>query len=157
MRSKDFIRVAKEVAKCPKCKNERIGGDEGVFSYDEHHVMRSCPCGFEMTYDVRIGTERPTVRRFVTKILKQSEDGQDGTPVFDGRVVAKRATFWVHGQLETKWVTQLSNTEGQDVVIHDATSPVGVMVADSKVKAIQKGWDYIERQKVNRRMGDRPS
>lgn len=152
MYANQFIRVAKEVAKCPKCKNEEIDPDNGTLSCDGHHVIRTCPCGFILTYDVRHGTDRPTIRRHVQNELKRLRDMD-----FDGRMVeftdevgAKQNSFMIGGEIHTAWYTLITTTNGNVVTIDDAESPVGMMEAETRYLAIKKGKEFLEKLKMNR-------
>ena len=141
-----FLQVAKLVAKCPQCKNDKVGEDQGSISCDEHIVTRTCNCGFMFVYDTRIGTDRQTVRRSIQKALKSFRYGDNGEKVrFTGEVGAKQASYMVDGELHTAWYTMLTTTEGDKVAIYDAGSPVGNMEAPTRHAAIKKGRSFLER------------
>lgn len=147
MYANQFIRVAKEVAKCPMCKNEQLDDDNGTLSCDEYRVTRTCPCGFIFIFDVRNGTDRPTIRRHIQKKLKCLRDMDfDGRRVeFTGKVGATQQSFMVGGELHTAWYTQLTTTNGNVVTINDAESPVGMMEAETRHLAIKKGNAFLEK------------
>lgn len=146
MIANQFIRVAKEVAKCPRCKNEEIDRDNGTLSCDEHHVTRTCPCGFILIYDVRNGTDRSIIRRHIQDILKgMLKQDYDGRKIeFTDKVGASRQSFMVNGKLHTAWYTHLTTTNGSCVTINDAESPVGMMEAETRYLAIKKGKEFLE-------------
>lgn len=152
MYANQFIRVAKEVAKCPMCKNEQLDGDNGTLSCDEHHITRTCPCGFIFSYDIRNGVDRPSVRRHIQGILKRMrEQDFDGRRVeFTGKVGATRKSFMLGGELHTAWYTQLTTTNGNVVTINDAESPVGMMEAETRYLAIKKGNTFLEKVRKGR-------
>lgn len=152
MYANQFIRVAKEVAKCPRCKNEEIDLDNGTLSCDGHHVTRTCPCGFTLIYDVRNGTDRPIIRRHIQSELKRLRDMDfDGRKVeFTDKVGAHRKSFMVGGKIHTAWYTLVTTANGESVTISDAESPVGMMEAETRYLAIKKGKEFLEKLKTNR-------
>lgn len=152
MYANQFIRVAKEVAKCPMCKNEQLDDNNGSLSCDEYHITRTCPCGFIFSYDIRKGTDRPSIRRHIQEILKRMRHQDfDGRRVeFTGKVGATQQSFMIGGELHTAWYTQLRTTNGNVVTIDDAESPVGMMEAETRYLAIKKGNAFLEKLKKGR-------
>lgn len=64
---------------------------------------------------------------------------------FTGRVGAKKMSFMVDGSLHKAWYTTLTTTDGEKVHIKDRESPMGMVKADTRYKAIKVGENFIER------------
>jgi len=70
--------------------------------------------------------------------------------VFGEKVGAKFMSFMVgkeDKELHSAWYT-LVEANGQMVTVKDADSPVGLMEAESRYKAIKKGKEFLSRMKA---------
>ena len=68
--------------------------------------------------------------------------------VFTGKVGAKEMSFMIGDTIEklhTAWFTLLETEDGRKVTITDEESPVRLMEAESRYKAVKKGKMFLEK------------
>lgn len=52
-------------------------------------------------------------------------------------------------ELHTAWYTLVETTDGRKLTVKDTTSPVGIMEAETRYKAIKKGKQFLEKVNEN--------
>lgn len=78
---------------------------------------------------------------------------------FTGKVGARKMCLMKRNRFETRhdaYYPTLELADGQKVTIKDDTSPVGLMNADTRYKAIKKGKEVLERMQAIGIKGGRP-
>lgn len=62
---RDYSKVAKQLNDCPSCGESEIQNNEGVLigtnEVKDNLFIRTCHCGFSITYDVNKGTTKKNI------------------------------------------------------------------------------------------------
>lgn len=67
---------------------------------------------------------------------------------FTGKVGAKSMSFMVDREarkMHTAWYTLVETTDGRMCTVKDESSPVNMMEAETRYKAIKKGKEFLKR------------
>lgn len=63
---KHYLRVAPFLNDCPFCDS-----DKGVVEVKENLISRNCPCGFDITINVKNGTSKAKIKKSIEFALEK--------------------------------------------------------------------------------------
>ena len=61
-----YLRVAPYLHDCPSCKDSK-----GSLSVSDNLITRECPCGFNLTMNIRNGTSKKKIEKSIELALEK--------------------------------------------------------------------------------------